>query len=296
MFTTCNRAEGAWSNSIPAGSGRENGLLVHRFPIDLHEREPHLESVRQIIEADGQVSASVEQQYLEHSVHSTKLLAELAARIDEFAAVIVGPYLFGLTADVARAFPDKTLLLPCFHDEPLVRLKIWPALYGSVGGILYHSPEEQALAQNVLGINHPRGREVGTTLTAAPTASPRPLPFPPKSYLVYCGRYSRQKDLPRLLEWMAHYQAACPFSIAFMGMGEVQIPKEVWARDLGQVDEPTKRAVLAGAAALVQLSLQESLSLVALEAWTEGTPIIVDRRCTVLAGQVERLQRRPDHR
>ena len=36
----------------------------------------------------------------------------------EFDAIIVGPYLFGFTVEVARAFPEKTLLLPFFHDEP----------------------------------------------------------------------------------------------------------------------------------------------------------------------------------
>ena len=53
--------------------------------------------------------------------------------------------------------------------------------------------------------------------------------------------------------------------------------------------EATKRTVLAGAAALVQLSKQESLSLVVLEAWAVGTPVIVARDCAVLAGQVRRL-------
>ncbi len=61
------------------------------------------------------------------------------------------------------------------------------------------------------------------------------------------------------------------------------IPEEEWAIDLGRVDEGTKRAVLAKATALVQLSLQESLSLVALEAWAEGTPVIVHKQCPVLA-------------
>jgi hypothetical protein len=75
-----------------------------------------------------------------------------------------------------------------------------------------------------------------------------------------------------------------------MGQGEVAIPSEDWARDLGRVDEATKRAVLAGAAALIQLSRQESLSLVALEAWAEGTPVLVSRQCPVLAGQVRRSQ------
>src|SRR5207302_3907057 len=39
-------------------------------------------------------------------------------------------------------------------------------------------------------------------------------------------------------------------------------------------------------AALIQLSHYESLSLVALEAWAQGTPVIADQRCAVLAGDL----------
>ena len=35
------------------------------------------------------------------------------------------------TADIAAAFPGQTLLVPCFHDEPLARLTVWPTLFGS---------------------------------------------------------------------------------------------------------------------------------------------------------------------
>ena len=109
-------------------------------------------------------------------------------------------------------------------------------------------------------------------------------------YVAYCGRYSDQKNVPLLIEWARRYQIEQPgqLDLVFMGQGSVKLPREPWLHDLGRVDEATKREVLAGAKALVQLSTQESLSLVALEAWAEGTPIIVHRDCAVLVGQVER--------
>jgi Glycosyl transferases group 1 len=68
------------------------------------------------------------------------------------------------------------------------------------------------------------------------------------------------------------------------------MPLEPWLHNLGRVDEERKHAVLGAARALVQLSQQESLSLVALEAWAQETPVIVHRGCAVLAGQVQRSQ------
>jgi glycosyltransferase involved in cell wall biosynthesis len=285
VFTTCTQAEGDWKNELPAGTTVEAGLVVHRFPMDRHDRERHLAAVRRVNEAADVVAAADEQEYLRHSIHSSALLDALRQR-EDFDALIVGPYLFGLTHDVAEAFPKKTLLLPCFHDEPLARLGAWPATYGKIGGILLHSPEEQELMQTRLGVNHPSAVVIDTFLEAEATAKPQPA----RPYLVYCGRYSRQKNVPLLLEWFARYQRECPgrFILVFIGLGEVEIPKEPWLRDLGRVNETTKRETLAGAAALIQLSEQESLSLVALEAWRQETPVIVHRRCAVLAGQVER--------
>jgi glycosyltransferase involved in cell wall biosynthesis len=51
------------------------------------------------------------------------------------------------------------------------------------------------------------------------------------------------------------------------------------------VDDQDKFDVIAGAAALVMPSYYESLSMVALEAWALGTPVVANARCDVLLGQ-----------
>jgi O-antigen biosynthesis protein len=293
VFTTCNREESHWSNVLPAGTICEGGLIVHRFLIDRHDRARHLASVRRILQAEDPVSDVTERDYLTHSVHSRGLVAALGDRIDRLDAIIVGPYLFGLTADVATAFPDKTLLMPCFHDEPLARLAVWHAAYGEVGGILYHTPEEQRFAEAELGLGRPGGGCVGTVLddvTPGDLERGRQLAGTDRPYLLYCGRYSRHKNLPLLLDWAARHAADHPgrFHVAFAGGGDVTIPAADWARDVGYVGEADKRGLMAGAAALVQLSEYESLSLVALEAWAQGTPVLANAACAVLSAQVER--------
>src|SRR5262249_20011632 len=160
-------------------------------------------------------------------------------------------YLFGLTADIAMAFPRKTLVVPCFHDEAIARLAHWPRLYGGVGGVLYHSVEEKALAQTRLGVNHPNTAVLGTCLPIETSAHP-PARFD-RPYVVYCGRYSAQKNVPVLLEWMRRYQVERPgqLDLVLMGHGDLTMHTAPWLHDLGRVDESTKRAVLAGARALI---------------------------------------------
>jgi glycosyltransferase involved in cell wall biosynthesis len=293
VFTTCTTSEGDWANHVAEGTTTVLGIPVHRFRLDPHDRTQHVESVRSILHANGPVQEEVERDYLAHSIHSTRLLGALRQQIDQFDAVLVGPYLFGLTYDVAQAFPEKMVLVPCFHDEPFAHLRLWHAAYRHVGGILYHSPEEQDLAEVELGLNHPGAVCVGTFLDTellGDAERGRALVGTGHPYLVYCGRYSVQKNVPRLLDYARHYQELHPerYTFVFLGEGEVAISREPWARDLGFVDEDSKRDLLAGAATLIQLSCYESLSLVALESWAQGTPLIADPGCKVLVGHLGR--------
>src|SRR5262249_30396392 len=226
-------------------------------------------------------------------VRSARLVEALWKREGEFDAILAGPFLLGLTADVARAFPARTLLVPCFHDEPLARLRIWHWIYDEVGGGLYHSPDEQTLAEAEFGITSPGGICVGTFLDTEFQGNARrgkEHVGTGRRYLLYAGRYLAEKGVPLLLEYAQRYGEAHAerFTFAFMGQGPVYIPRAPWIRDLGFVDEPVKRDVMAGAAALVHLSPHESLSLVALEAWVQGVPVLAEARSEVLAGHLRR--------
>jgi glycosyltransferase involved in cell wall biosynthesis len=294
VFATRTRGESTWADELPEGTTHVDGVPVHRFRLDAHDRPRHLEAVRAVWQAGGRVVPEAEEEYLRHSVHSARLLEELKRRADEFDAVITGPYLYGLTHDVATALPGKTLLLPCFHDEPLAHFRAWQTAYTCVGGLLYHSPEEQDYAQSVLGLNHPGGTLLGTYLDTDARGDAesgrRAVSAPSGRYVVFAGRYSPQKELPVLLENARRYAERRPgrFTFAFMGEGPLPIPAEPWARDLGFLSESGKRDVLAGAAALLLPSRYESLSLAALEAWAQGTPVLANARCGVLVGQLGR--------
>ncbi|HMF14345.1 MAG TPA: glycosyltransferase family 4 protein, partial [Gemmataceae bacterium] len=293
VFTTCTRQESNWSDEHAEGSVVIHDIPVHRHRLDPHDVLRHSEIIQTVLRANGAVGRDIEAEYLRTSIHSARLLEKLRQRADEFDAMIVGPYLFGLTVDVARAFPDKTILLPCLHDEPLARLQSFREVYENVGGILYHSPEEQRFAQADLGLNHPGATCIGTVIDTAMLGDGergRQLVGTGRRYLVYCGRYIPQKGVDTLCEfaWRYHQRHPDRFTFAFMGQGNLPIPAEPWARDLGFVDESDKRDVLAGADAMVLLSRLESLSLVALEAWTQGVPVVADAGSEVLAGHLQR--------
>jgi glycosyltransferase involved in cell wall biosynthesis len=295
VFTTCVKAESEWSNHAAEGSSVTNGVIVHRFPIDPRESDRFQMAQQRIADEHGRVPAEVEHDFLTHSIRSRALRDALRGRRDEWDAVIAGPYLFGLTFDVAREFADKVLLVPCFHNEPAARLPLLLDAYRRAGGVLYHSPEEQQFAEMDIGMNHPRAACIGTAIDTEKAGNPlrgEEQVDGGRRYILYVGRYSPHKNLPLLLQYARRYASRHPdrFVFAFVGQGDLDLPDEPWLKDLGFVSETTRRDLIAGAEAVVQLSRLESLSLVVLEAWAQGVPAIVDRDCDVLAAQVRRCR------
>ena len=120
-------------------------------------------------------------------------------------------------------------------------------------------------------------------------------------YLVYAGRLEEGKRVHVAVEHAVRMAAERPDAPAAGAdrAGRYRPPAAARGRvlELGYVDEPTKRAVYAGALALVNPSEMESLSLVLMEAWLEGTPALVaagirgDGRPRAALGGRHRLRR-----
>jgi O-antigen biosynthesis protein len=265
IYTTCSNLENGHRKDLPAGTSMEDGLVVHRFPSA----------------AGGKDAAG--------------LLTALETRIGALQAVITGPLVNPLAVEAAKRWPEKVILVPCFHDEPASQQASVPELCDRVMGLWYHSAAEKAYAETKLGISHPGGMVIGTHVAvgAGANAAKGHDLLGPGPYVVYCGRRSEEKNLSRLFEFARRFDAEYPALVRFAFLGEAKgesglpVPAEPWAVDLGFLDDDARRDVVAGASALVQLSTRESLSLVALEAWAVGTPVIGHRQCAVMAAHVQ---------
>ena len=76
-----------------------------------------------------------------------------------------------------------------------------------------------------------------------------------------------------------------PLRLVLIGKPVIDIPTHPRIKPLGFLDDRDKFDAIAGAAALIMPSYYESLSMVALEAWAVGTPVIANAQCDVLLGQ-----------
>jgi glycosyltransferase involved in cell wall biosynthesis len=73
-----------------------------------------------------------------------------------------------------------------------------------------------------------------------------------------------------------------------VGRTILPIPDHPRIRHLGFLDDRQKFDAMAAADVLIMPSYFESLSMVALESWAIGTPVLANGRCDVLKGQTVR--------
>lgn len=123
-------------------------------------------------------------------------------------------------------------------------------------------------------------------------------PGPEQPELLYLGRLERRKGVEVLLSAFARLSPRFPeLTLTVAGDGPLRAHLEAIApgrtRFLGEVDEPTKRALLARCALLCAPSLYgESFGLVLTEAMASGKPPVAaanEGYRTVLTGPLERL-------
>jgi glycosyltransferase involved in cell wall biosynthesis len=113
----------------------------------------------------------------------------------------------------------------------------------------------------------------------------------PDSYFIYAGRKERGKNVHLLCEWFLEYQRNFNRGtrLLFIGGGdESLVPANECFLDLGFVSESRKLQLIKSSKAVINLSENESFSIVIMEGWLSGVPSVVSAACPVTTNHVRR--------
>jgi glycosyltransferase involved in cell wall biosynthesis len=104
-----------------------------------------------------------------------------------------------------------------------------------------------------------------------------------RPYLVCVGLVDEGKGTTVLARFFAAYKERHPGELALVLIGPVvdEPPPHPDIFVMDAVDDDAKWGALAGAELLVSPSPHESFSIVLMEAWTAGIPVVVNGRCPV---------------
>ena len=292
LLCTCAKDHRTWANELPPGSFERDGMTVRRFPVDPRDMDAWAR-VQIALQNGEEVSDAEAVAWLENSVNARELVGRL--RDGGYDRVLAGPYLFGLTWSVARAVPGKTLLVPCFHDEPYSHVGPLLDAFRGVRGFLFNTEPERELAHRLMPGLAPRVEAV-VAMGLEPFEASKSA-FAERTgirapYVVYSGRREEGKGTPVLVDFVDAFRRRTgrDLHLVMTGSGDVQVPSSLAPafHDLGFVSEAEKREAMAGAVAFVHPSVNESLSIVLLESWLARTPALVHAKGVVLRSQCER--------
>jgi glycosyltransferase involved in cell wall biosynthesis len=284
VATTCASDHATWENVLDAGVSDEEGLRVHRFPVSMRDAEL-FEAIHRALRV-RRLSYAEELMWLANSVWSAEMHDFLRATHESYDLLLFAPYLFGTTIWGAQIAPRQSALMPCLHDEPYAYLTTVRRVMAEVKGCIFNSEAEEQLCRRLTPLRV--GGVVGMGFDA-PSAPP-PLGFRERHdldrFLLYAGRLEEGKRVDVAVAYAVRYAAErrqAP-KLVLIGSGSYQVPREAShaVLSLGFLDEADKRAAYAEALALVHPSHLESLSIVLLEAWLEGTPALVAAGSEVL--------------
>jgi glycosyltransferase involved in cell wall biosynthesis len=321
VLTTCARDYITWKNEYAEGTDRVRGVTVRRFANaqtrDIaafdrysdwlyehpHERGDELEWLKQ----QGPWCPALIEHLQRHHRHYDALV---------FFTYLYAPTVLGLQID-----PARSILVPAAHDEPPIHLGIYRDMFSLPAGIAYYTDVERkfltthfsirALVEETIGCGVDLPPQPGRRLeeralldgaaeetSDGPDADASPRELSPLSargavfrrrhrlhspFVLYGGRIDPGKGCEELIEYFSAYvEAGGEASLALMGVKLMPLPEEPFIRFAGLLSERERLQALEAATVVVVPSPYESLSLLALEAFSVGTPVLANARSEVL--------------
>jgi glycosyltransferase involved in cell wall biosynthesis len=290
VMTTCARDYVTWKNELPAGVEQVNGITVRRFPV-AHERKPHEFGRRSIQVFDKRHSLAEELRWLDsEGPASPALVQHVEAAAAAFDFVVLFSYRYYHAWHLARRIPEKAVIVPTAERDPAIGLSMFGPVLRGVRGLMYNSPEERAMIQAAANNAAVPGVVVGVGSDVPERTEPERFrrKFGMKRpFAIYIGRIDENKGCPELFSHFQRYAAAFPrgLDLVLVGSAIIDVPKHPRIHHLGFLDDRDKFDALAAADLLIMPSYFESLSMVALEAWALGRPVLANAHCDVLKGQ-----------
>ena len=320
VLTTCAQDYITWANEYPEGSDRVRGVTVRRFANaqerDIHAFNRYSEWIFNNAHTRDDETSWLRQQ----GPWCPSLLEYLERHHSQYEILIFFTYLYAPTVLGVRIAPQKSILVPTAHDEPAIHLEIYKELFGAPAAIAYNTEVERrfltthfsmrAVEEETVGCGvelpqaqqYPRDRQPGDVQeeqdldspTFRPHLADRGTTFRRRHRLhgpiaLYGGRIDPGKGCEELIEYFSAYvNGGGDASLVLMGVKLMPLPEEPFIRFAGRLSEQERTQALEAATVVVVPSPYESLSLLALEAFSVGTPVLANARSEVLVDHCQK--------
>src|SRR5688572_20704230 len=321
VLTTCAQDYISWANEYAEGTDRVRGVTVRRFA---SSQTRDIQAFNQYSEwiFNSAHSRDDEMEWLrQQGPWCPALLEYLERHQQHYDVLIFFTYLYAPTVLGSKIAPLKSILVPTAHDEPAIHLEIYRELFSLPAGIAYNTDAERrfltthfsmrAVEEETVGCGvelpqaqqYPRDQREGAappeeidddSPTFRPHLAQRGTIFRRRHRLhgpiaLYGGRIDPGKGCEELIEYFSAYvNGGGDASLVLMGVKLMPLPEEPFIRFAGRLSDQERTQALEAATVVVVPSPYESLSLLALESFAAGTPVLANARSEVLVDHCQK--------
>lgn len=280
-----------WADHYPEGETVENGVRVRRFSVDARREWKKAQRQTRLVMTHQHTLFDEVQWVRDQGPFSTPLFTAVRRAYETTDAFIFYTFHYASTYFGLPIVSDRAFLVPTAHDDPFVHMALFRPLFHLPRGIFYLTEPERALVQRVTRNGYVPstvtgvGVEVPVDVSAARFRQRHGIDGP---FLLYVGRIDESKNVPELLDFFARFRQAqpdAPLKLVLIGRTNMPLPDQPDIVHLGFLPDGDKFDAIAAAEVVVLPSLYESLSMIILEAWAVGTPVLVNEQCEVVKYQ-----------
>jgi glycosyltransferase involved in cell wall biosynthesis len=320
VLTTCARDYVTWKNEYAEGPDRVRGVTVRRFANARTREIAAFNKYSDWIFSHPHGRAE-EMEWLKLQGPWCPALGDYIRRHhQQYDVLLFFTYLYAPTVLGLEIAPSRSVLVSTAHDEPAIRLGIFKEVFARPAAICYltegerrfvqHQFPDRPLLEELVGVGvelpppqpYPRLQPVpenDSPATLTDDGENVPQEFPSHllargavfrrrhrmdgPIVLYGGRIDPGKGCEELLEYFSTYvKEGGEGTLALMGVKLMALPEEPYVRFAGLLSDQERLQALEAATVVVCPSPFESLSLLALEAMSVGTPVLANARSQVL--------------
>ena len=321
VLTTCARDYITWKNEYAEGVDRVRGVTVRRFANARTRDVNSFNRYSDWIFHHPHTTADEMEWLRQQGPWCPALLEFLGRHQQSYDALIFFTYLYAPTVLGVAINPARSILVPTAHDEPAIHLGIYKEVFSQPAAIAYNTDVERRFLTTHFSVRAIAEETVGCGVDLLPPQTRdrwSEAPDPPEEhageaegedeapvdsslhfaargatfrrrhrlhgpFVLYGGRIDPGKGCEELIEYFSSYVSRDgEGSLVLMGVKLMEIPSEPFINFAGLLSERERLEALEAATVVAVPSPYESLSLLALESFAVGTPILANARSDVL--------------
>ena len=260
ILTTTARDHVTWRNEYPVGRSEAGALHVHRFQVARQRSMQAFADISTRVFHGGASEALQEEWFRTNGPEAPDLLEHLKIHGASYDRILFWSFRYYQTFFGLPLVADRAVLLPTAEDDAAIRLDILAEFFTRPAGLVYLTPEEQALVERHSARPMPPSCVIGSGLDEPPAHHAEALAAAGVTtpYVLYVGRIDPNKGCGTLLRFFTRWATATGTAVPLVMAGPANMPSS--RASTGETAR-LRGGVPAGGAARARVAARDAVTL-----------------------------------